>query len=272
MIKKDIYKVKIKLTNEMLGTNPIGLDVMDKHIIDKQRKLIAEKSSINKDINKYLDAKQISSEDKEQELTSLRNRIEQTSGMKLSDEQFELLKEGNYKDLKSLFETFEELKEKGITVFFRDQDGSPTIGSHMIHGFMKNAGSIISKMNKRKVGTFLGTAAYTTSTINERVSISPKFIKASVDVNRKADGEISYLQRSLRAMTAQGPRISLAKSEVLDEGCEFEFYLKILNGESNVVEKEQLESIFDYGTEKGLGQWRNSGKGQFEVVSFELQQ
>jgi hypothetical protein len=89
---------------------------------------------------------------------------------------------------------------------------------------------------------------------------------ASHDVKRDEEGNIDYLQRSLRAMTAQGPRVSLAKSEVLPEGTTFSFTIEVLD--NSPLKEEHIKEILSYGVLKGLGQWRNAGYGRFEVIEF----
>ena len=281
----DRFYVRIGLTNDMLGTNPISMHVMDEHILDRQRKLIAENSQINKAVNKYLDAKQISDEQGRIELDALRARTEEILGRDLQSPEFEALKEGNFKDFKELLETMSELKDKGITCFFRNPNGEVNtesgrrdvvIGTHMILGFLKAAGETICRQSAAKKGEFLKSGAYTTSCINQMVSITSMntqgdntLIPSSKDIKRNEDGTPNYLQRSLRAMTAQGPRISLAKSEVLPKGSVFEFCVSVLRGEDKqIIKEDHLKKMLSYGQIKGLGQWRNASYGTFEVVEF----
>lgn len=73
--------------------------------------------------------------------------------------------------------------------------------------------------------------------------------------------KLDSCQRPLRAQTAQGERISLANSEVVPAGTQIEFTVECLNDDDIDLVKEWL----DYGKYKGLGQWRNSGKGRFTV-------
>lgn len=71
-------------------------------------------------------------------------------------------------------------------------------------------------------------------------------------------------QRPLRASTALGERIALANSEVCPEGTSCEFEVLCMVDEDAAMLLEWLE----YGKYKGIGQWRNSGKGRFtfEVI------
>ena len=72
-------------------------------------------------------------------------------------------------------------------------------------------------------------------------------------------GEIGNCQRPLRAQTAQGERVSLANSEELPAGTTAEFSVLLLDGGHESLILEWL----DYGRLRGIGQWRNSGKGRF---------
>jgi hypothetical protein len=72
-------------------------------------------------------------------------------------------------------------------------------------------------------------------------------------------GEIAFLERSLRAQTAQGERVSLARSEMIAAGSSIEFDVELLD----VFGEKHLREWLDYGAKRGLGQWRNSGMGRF---------
>ena len=74
------------------------------------------------------------------------------------------------------------------------------------------------------------------------------------------DGEkLGVCERPLRAQTAQGERVALARSDTCPPGTVIEFDLLILGG----VKEALLREWLDYGRLRGLGQWRNSGKGRF---------
>ena len=63
----------------------------------------------------------------------------------------------------------------------------------------------------------------------------------------------------------QGERVSLANSEEIPEGSTIEFEIKLLDKSLYGVVLEWL----DYGELRGLGQWRNSGKGRFTYELLE---
>ena len=73
------------------------------------------------------------------------------------------------------------------------------------------------------------------------------------------NGEMTECQRPLRAQTAQGERVSLANSEQIPAGSTCEFEITCMD---DAHEKAVMEWL-DYGKLRGLGQWRNSGKGRF---------
>ena len=262
----DEYKVCLRFTRPVLGTNPIDPKILDTHIIEKQRSLILEKSKINKEVNKYLDAAQITDERKAEEIDKLFDRLENLTGEKYNaEERREHLLDG----LEKLKETFKNLDMKGMTVFYRDPSNDlPSIGDHMILGFLKAATDAIAKTLPKKNATILQSKAYTYSTINQHVRVKERFINFDKDIMKTASGAPEYLQRSLRAETAQGPKISLAKSEQIPAGASIQFTLKVMK--NSPIKRNHLEQLFSYGCLSGIGQWRNSGYGQFEVESFEV--
>lgn len=257
----DRYKIRLTLLRDMLGTNPCDPNVHDVHILDKQRKLILENSKLNKTINKYLDQIEISAEKGAEETSRILDKLEEIMGMKFTPEERDAALKG---ELSSLRETFKELDMKGITVFFWDKKTQrPCVSDHMFYGFLKAAAEAIGRTMTKKNATMLQSISYTQSIINQHVRCEQEFIPFDKDIRRNEDGSVSYLQRSLRAMTAQGPRISLAKSEVVEAGATLEFTLKILP--NSPLNEEVLRTLFAYGEFTGLGQWRSSGKGMFKV-------
>lgn len=143
----------------------------------------------------------------------------------------------------------EAVQAKGKTIFPRDQDGNPIMWDYQIKGFFKDACKMLKKVPDTKSSK---VKAYKQD-IDGLIFVSPRMIPI------KVSGEIGNCQRPLRAQTMQGERVSLASSETIPAGSEIVFEVRCLrDGDLNVV-REWL----DYGMMRGLGQWRNSGKGTF---------
>lgn len=75
------------------------------------------------------------------------------------------------------------------------------------------------------------------------------------------------LERPLRAQTAQGPRVTVVRSDVCAEGTEISYQLHVL--ETSGITENCLRDVLDYGGYIGYGQWRTGGWGAFEVLNLE---
>lgn len=150
----------------------------------------------------------------------------------------------------------EEVVEKSMTIFPKLEDGTPFIYDYQIRGFFKEACSCLKKVK----GTKSSDIKAFKKEIDGLIFVEPR--KIPMDLH---GGELGNCQRPLRASTAQGERISLANSEVAPAGTTIEFKVNCLVDDDIKAVKEWL----NYGVFKGLGQWRNSGKGRFTVEYFE---
>ena len=144
--------------------------------------------------------------------------------------------------------------EKSMTVFPRNENGDPIMWDYQIKGFFKDACGMLRKV---------------TGTKSSKIKAYKKEIDGLIFVQERQipfvyEGEIGNCQRPLRAQTAQGERISLANSETIPVGATLEFTVECLVDS----DMEAVEEWFDYGRLRGLGCWRNSGKGRFtwEVI------
>lgn len=146
----------------------------------------------------------------------------------------------------------EELENKGTTTFYRFEE-KPALADYQIKGFFKEACSIMSKIPESKSKELKAFRKM----IDGAVMVYPEFIPMT--------GELSQVARPLRAQTAQGERVSLVNSEAMTRGTTCEFEVVCLDPK---LEKYVTEWL-DYGKYKGLGQWRNSGKGRFEYEIVE---
>ena len=144
--------------------------------------------------------------------------------------------------------TVDEVAERGMTVFPRDENGKPFIYDYQIKGFFKDACSMLRKIS--------GTESSKLKAYKKEVDglIFPNPRKIAID------GEVSVCQRPLRAQTPQGERVALAMSEEIAAGAQITFEVTCLQDSQIKLVKEWL----DYGKLRGIGQWRNSGKGRFE--------
>lgn len=142
----------------------------------------------------------------------------------------------------------DEQIEKGMTVFPRTEDGQPFLYDYQIKGFFKDTCSMLKK-------------------IPETESSKIKAFKKEIDglifpMPRQIvfeNAEMDICQRPLRAQTMQGERVALAMSEEIKAGTSVMFSVKYLSDSHEKAIREWL----DYGELRGIGQWRNSGKGRF---------
>lgn len=160
-------------------------------------------------------------------------------GVKLSEEQ--IVEE---------LATIEEMEEKGWTGF-HTENGGPAIYNYMIKGFLKAACSSLRRVSGTKSHKLVAHK----KVIDNLVHVYPRLIL--LDLN---GGEMGVLERPLRAQTAKGERVALARSDTAPVGTTIEFKLKVLG---NVVNQVLLEEWLDFGELIGLGQWRSGGWGQF---------
>lgn len=155
----------------------------------------------------------------------------------------------------------DNVAEKGMTVFPRTDDGAPFIYDYQIKGFFKDSCKMLSKLSKEKdakgkkkpVNESSKLRSYKQD-IDGLIFVSPREIPIIFD------GEIGVCQRPLRASTPMGERVALASSEEVPAGATIEFEVTCLDDDHVAAVLEWL----DYGRMRGLGQWRNSGKGRFE--------
>ena len=142
--------------------------------------------------------------------------------------------------------------EKATTIFPKTEDGMPFIWDYMIRGFFKEACSVLKKVKGTKSA---GLKAFKKE-VDGLIFVTPRQIP--LDLHGM---NLGNCQRPLRADSPQGSHTALANSEVAPAGTQIEFTVQLLNEDDEALVREWL----DYGKFKGLGQWRNSGKGRFEV-------
>lgn len=144
----------------------------------------------------------------------------------------------------------EAVSDKAKTIFPK-HEGKPIMWDYQIKGFFKDACSALSRVPNTKSNK---TKAFR-KIIDGLIFPQPRRIA----IQLPEGGVIKDCQRPLRAQTPQGERVALANSETVPEGSVIEFDVKLLDEGHEALVREWL----DYGQLRGLGQWRNSGKGRF---------
>jgi len=146
--------------------------------------------------------------------------------------------------------TIEVVEEKGWTGFHM-RDGKPFLCDYVIKGFFKDA----CKMMRRVRGSASAKLRAYKQVIDGLVFVEPREI-----VLELPDGaEMAVLERPLRAQTAQGERVTLARSDTCPPGTKARFTVTILDG----VSEQLLREWLDYGAMRGIRRWRNAGYGTF---------
>lgn len=167
-----------------------------------------------------------------------------------------------------------DVAERARTVFNRMEDGTPYFYNYHIKGFFKDSCKMLLQLTKREEVTEVKSDG-TTKTKKKSIP-SNQSGKAFTNYNYKTKidglvfvfprripiifrGGMGDCQRSLRADTMQGPRVALASSDTVPAGATLTFDICLMDAGHEAAVREWL----NYGEIRGLGQWRNSGKGCF---------
>lgn len=145
----------------------------------------------------------------------------------------------------------EEVFEKSMTVFSRNDNGNPIAWDYQWKGFLKDAFKTLKKIP----GTECGKIKAYKQEIDGLIFVFPR----KIPIILPKGGEIGICSRPLRAQTMQGERVALASSETVPAGSTMEFEIRML---LDTHEKAVIEAL-NYGMLRGFGQWRNSSKGRF---------
>ena len=144
----------------------------------------------------------------------------------------------------------EGVVEKTMTVFPKMDDGTPFMWDYQLRGMFKDAIGMLRKLSEKECS---------------KVKAYKKAVDGLIFIKERKvpfvlSGALGNCQRPLRAETMQGPRVALAHSETVPEGSSLTFTILLMD---ESLEKAVRECL-DYGIYRGLGQWRNAGKGRFE--------
>ena len=158
----------------------------------------------------------------------------------------------------------DEQERVGWSVFHSDETGLFLFEYH-VKGFLKEAA--------RTVTGKLVTALV--SKIDRFLFVVPRrlYMGNGAGIIQKPHG---VEERPIRAMTMQGPRVSLKRSDYVDIGTKLSCRVTVLkDSEFRAAKNKELEpsdpfdmhdllsSWLDYGQYMGLGEWRTGGYGRF---------
>jgi len=173
--------------------------------------------------------------------------------------------------------------EKGMTVFARTEEGKPALYDYHFKGFFKDTCSMLARVKGSESSKMV---AYKKE-IDGLIFVNPRLVELEIPEGKT----MGVCQRPLRASTALGERVALAMSESVPAGtsCVLEITTLIENSGTKVRKKKvktkneageivedtvevesggvdymkMIREWLDYGKLRGIGQWRNSGKGRF---------
>ena len=143
----------------------------------------------------------------------------------------------------------EAVQEKGTTIFPGQEDGTPFLWDYQLKGFFKDTVGML----RRIPGSACSKVKAFKKEIDGLLFVDERRVPISLA------GEIGLCQRPLRTEGPAGSRTALASSETVPAGSTIEFTLTLMRDDMETWVSECL----DYGFRRGLGQWRNSGKGRF---------
>lgn len=146
--------------------------------------------------------------------------------------------------------------EDRVTVFPKTADGTPFLYDYQVKGMFKDSCKALATAGKAGYpgGKHCAALKAYKKAIDGLIFVSPRKIPYNLHGLK-----MGFCERPLRAQTPMGERVSIAKSETVPAGSTIEFEVTCLDQKLEDVVRE----CFDYGTLRGLGQWRNSGKGRF---------
>lgn len=151
----------------------------------------------------------------------------------------------------------EEIEKPPRTVFNRDaKTGRPFLWDYQIKGFFKDAFEAIIESDRHTqeyLKSIRVTGFLRKRTVDKQIMISPR------EIYLELAGECKFITRPLRKDSFKGGLVAIATSEAAPAGTKIRLSIKVFNKQLIPIIKEALY----FGSEFGIGQWRNSGKGRF---------
>lgn len=193
----------------------------------------------------------------------IRKWVEATCKKKTAEEREKIISA----HLGTLDQVTEEKAESSSCVFAR-VDGELAIEGRQVKSMLKESGNIMKTIAPTggvdsKGNAKIEKVANLKKKVSEQVFILEEYI--SLGVTEPHDRP----ERPIHVMTAQGPRTSIKRVEVV-LGAVIEFTMKRRKGSGkDAVPEPVLMAILDYAQNMGLGSDRSQGMGTFEVLEVE---
>jgi hypothetical protein len=151
-------------------------------------------------------------------------------------------------------------QDKGATGFHSNESGL-FVYDYVVKGFVKEAGNTMKELvgHNGKKGE-AGTPALR-SKLDNYLFVFPRRVYIMSEAGEIVTEPDGVFERPLRAMTAQGPRVTIARSDMVNEGVHLDVTFRLLPHRE--INFDLIEELLDYGQLKGLGQFRNGSFGRF---------
>lgn len=281
------YKVSLKLLTPMLGTGT-EVSIYHEHVLQKAKKEIEKANKLAGKLSKAMakyKGSEITPQKELEEIQGLLRAQCQIVGKQVdipNDVDGVLALAGEIQ--KDIEESLKEGQSTKATVFIKDKDGMPLVGTHMILGNLKeNMKAVVNGGDKDVIKS--------KTAVSEALALDVKFVenfmKPDKDILKgdqafadalqplgrgrwvaEQSGRI-ILERPIRFNRMGKEETAIAMSEVLPEGSEMSCTMRVRAG--SPLTMKALEDLLDLGKNKGLGSWRGSGNmGAFVFKLEEL--
>jgi hypothetical protein len=167
------------------------------------------------------------------------------------------------KDEIKVAEAQEQDEQAGTTIIHMvDVNGAatPILWDYMFKGFFKDACKSLRNADETLSSKLTAFA----TKIDGLIFVNPRYIPIVMPPGAKK----GVCERPLRVNGAMGERVCLARSETVPAGSYMDISIRWLStewgkGDAKVNVGALIEEWLSYGELRGMGAWRNSGKGRF---------
>ncbi len=149
------------------------------------------------------------------------------------------------------------------TGFYTDDEGI-FLFDYQFRGFLREAANTLAgpdQLNIKNLRSKFTNFVFVTPRKIRIFGVSPLNSVPMLQIIKPDD----QFTRPVRAMTMQGPRVSLVRSDIVKAGRWFDLEISLLKNKEK-IDFDVIETVMEYGKLQGLLQFRTGGWGRF---SFE---